>query len=70
MSPFYFSRQVKPATGKTFLEFVTAYRIQRAKQRLLSTELPISDIGRAVGYPDSARIFFILLLLVFSYFVP
>ncbi|MCX4370871.1 MAG: response regulator [Dysosmobacter sp.] len=53
MSPFYFSRQVKAATGKTFLEFVTAYRIQRAKQRLLSTELPISDIGRAVGYPDS-----------------
>lgn len=53
MSPFYFSRQVKAATGKTFLEFVTDYRIQRAKQRLLSTELPISDIGRAVGYPDS-----------------
>lgn len=53
MSPFYFSRQVKAATGKTFLEYVTAYRIQRAKQRLLSTELPISDVGRAVGYPDS-----------------
>ena len=53
MSPYYFSRQVKAATGKTFLEFVTDYRIQRAKQRLLSTELPISDIGRAVGYPDS-----------------
>lgn len=53
MSPFYFSRQVKAATGKTFLEFVTAYRIERARQRLLSTELTISEVGRAVGYPDS-----------------
>ncbi len=53
MSPFYFSRQVKAATGKTFLEFLTDYRIQRAKQRLESTELPISEVGRAVGYPDS-----------------
>lgn len=53
MSPFYFSRQVKTATGKTFLEFITAYRIERAKQRLASTELPVSEVGRSVGYPDS-----------------
>lgn len=53
MSPFYFSRQVKAATGKTFLEFFTEYRIEKAKKRLRSTELSISDIGRSVGYADS-----------------
>jgi len=53
MSPFYFSRQVKAVTGKTFLEFVTDHRIEKAKKRLRSTELSISDIGRSVGYPDS-----------------
>ncbi len=53
MSPFYFSRQVKAATGKTFLEYITTYRIERAKQRLASTELSVSEVGRAVGYPDS-----------------
>ena len=53
MSPFYFSRQVKAMTGKTFLEFFTAYRIEKAKSRLCSTEMSVSEIGRSVGYPDS-----------------
>lgn len=53
MSPFYFSRQVKAITGKTFLEFFTAYRIEKAKRRLHSTNLSVSEIGRSVGYPDS-----------------
>ncbi len=53
MSPFYFSRQVKTATGKTFLEYFTAYRIERAKKRLQSTEMTISEVGRSVGYSDS-----------------
>ena len=53
MSSFYFSRQVKTVTGKTFLEYITAYRIEKAKKRLKSTELSVSDIGRSVGYPDS-----------------
>ena len=53
MSPFYFSRQVKAATGKTFLDFLTTYRIEKAKERLLSTELSVSEVGRSVGYPDS-----------------
>ncbi len=53
MSPFYFSRQVKAATGKTFLEVCTSYRIEQAQKRLLSTEMPVSEVGRSVGYPDS-----------------
>lgn len=53
MSTFYFSRQVKAMMGKTFWEFLTSYRIEKAKKRLLSTKLSVSDIGRSVGYPDS-----------------
>lgn len=53
ISSYYFSRKVKTATGVTFLEYVTAYRIAQAKKRLLSTELSVAEIGRAVGYPDS-----------------
>lgn len=52
MSPFYFSRQVKAATGKTFLDYFTAYRIERAKKRLQSTEMTVSEVGRSVGYSD------------------
>lgn len=53
MSQFYFSRQVKAATGKTFLEFFTEYRIEKAKQCLQVTELSVGDVGRIVGYSDS-----------------
>ena len=53
MSPFYFSRQVKAATGQTFLELFTGYRIEKAKQLLLDTEMSVSEVGRSVGYPDS-----------------
>lgn len=52
MSPFYFSRQIKAITGKTFLEFFTGYRIEKAKKRLLSTTLSVSEVGRSVGYSD------------------
>lgn len=53
MSPFYFSRQVKAATGKTFLEFFNGYRMEKAKKRLLSTDMTVSEVGRSVGYPDA-----------------
>lgn len=53
MSPFYFSRQVKAVTGKTFLDYLTSYRIEKAKKRLTSTDLSVSDVGHSVGYADS-----------------
>jgi len=52
MSPFYFSRQVKVITGKNFSELFTNYRIDKAKQRLEATDIPVSEVGKAVGYPD------------------
>lgn len=53
MSSFYFSRQIKTATGRTFLDFLTDYRIEKAKHRLKYTEMSVNEVGRSVGYPDS-----------------
>lgn len=52
MSSFYFSRQVKVTTGHTFLEYFTAYRIDKAKGLLQSTDMSVSDIGHSVGYAE------------------
>ena len=52
MSSFYFSRQVKTTTGQTFLEYLTAYRIEKAKRRLENTELSINEVSHMVGYSD------------------
>lgn len=53
MSSFYFSRQIKATLGKTWIDYITEYRIKKAKKLLLVTELSISDVGKSVGYPDS-----------------
>lgn len=53
MSPFYFSRQIKAVTGSTFLDYLTDYRIEKAKRRLRHTDMTVSEVGRSVGYPDS-----------------
>ncbi len=53
MSTFYFSRQVKVLTGRTFLEYFTTYRIEKSKELLRSTDMSVSDIGHSVGYTES-----------------
>ena len=53
MSAAYFSRKIKAETGATFLEKLTELRVSNAKKRLLMTGLPVGEIGRSVGYPDS-----------------
>lgn len=53
MSSFYFSRQIKAVTGRTFLDYLTDYRIEKAKRRLRHTEMTVAEVGRSVGYSDS-----------------
>ncbi|WP_166244679.1 response regulator [Paenibacillus turpanensis] len=50
LNPSYFSALFKEQTGFTFSEYVTRSRLQRAKELLLQTRLPISDIAEQVGY--------------------
>jgi AraC-like DNA-binding protein len=53
-SPAHFARLFKQETGRTPLQYVTMCRIERAKQLLTETEMPIIDIGRQVGFTDQS----------------
>ncbi|MHB8919275.1 MAG: response regulator transcription factor [Desulfocucumaceae bacterium] len=52
-NPHYFSRIFKQETGRTFMEYLTAVRIERAKKLLLSSNLSISKVAKKVGYHDA-----------------
>jgi AraC family transcriptional regulator len=50
LSEFHFARLFKAATGDTPFQFVTRTRMERAKQLLRKTRLPIFEIAERVGY--------------------
>ena len=54
LSPPYLSRIFKEETGSTFQEYVSAVRIEKAKQLILRGDLRLSDIALMVGYEDQS----------------
>ncbi|MEK4027273.1 MULTISPECIES: AraC family transcriptional regulator [Bacillaceae] len=48
-----FSYLFEQLTGLTPIQYITEYRIRRAKELLRTSNLPIADIAEVVGYPDS-----------------
>jgi AraC-like DNA-binding protein/GGDEF domain-containing protein len=50
VSPFYISHLFHRELDTTFLRYLTAMRIARARQLLLDTNLQVSEIGALVGY--------------------
>jgi len=54
LSPTYLANLLKRETGQTFTELVTARRMARAKELLLTTALPIGDVATRCGYEDEA----------------
>lgn len=46
----YFSVLFKEQTGLTFSEYLTRRRVQRAKELLAGTSLPVAEIAEKVGY--------------------
>ncbi|WP_429313591.1 helix-turn-helix domain-containing protein [Paenibacillus mucilaginosus] len=52
----YFSVLFKEQMGMTFSEYVTRRRLQKAKEMLLQTRLPIAEIAERAGY-QSAKYF-------------
>jgi two-component system, response regulator YesN len=53
LNPSYFSVLFKEQVDLNFSEYVTRRRIQRAKELVVSTTLPISEIAEEVGYKTS-----------------
>ena len=48
----YFGRIFKETVGKSPQQFLLSYRMAKAAELLKLTDLSISDIGNAVGYPN------------------
>ncbi|OAT86677.1 response regulator [Desulfotomaculum copahuensis] len=52
LSPCYFSRLFKKAQGENFLDYLTRLRLKAARELLLTTGLPVTEIAARVGYRD------------------
>ena len=52
MSPSYFSSIFSKVMGKTFVEYLTEIRMDRAKELLMCSSMKTSEIGYEVGYKD------------------
>ncbi|WP_196777823.1 helix-turn-helix transcriptional regulator [Lentzea aerocolonigenes] len=53
ISPGHLTSTVRRRTGRTVQEWITERRMVQARRLLAVTELPVSDIGRQVGFPDA-----------------
>ena len=52
LSENHLSRLFTKETGESFISFLTRLRIQKAKELLRQTELPIGEISEAIGYAN------------------
>lgn len=62
MSPSYFSSIFSKEAGKTFVEYLTEVRIEKAKEFLMCSSMKTSEIGYEVGYKDPHYFSYILKL--------
>lgn len=53
LSPNHFSTIFSQETGKTFIEFLTCVRMEKAKELLRGTSMKTAEIAYAVGYKDA-----------------
>ncbi len=49
----YIWKVMKMEKGQSFSEFIEAYKLEEAKRKLLETDNSVSEIAKALGYPDS-----------------
>jgi two-component system response regulator YesN len=52
ISPYYFSKIFKEATGENFIEYLTNLRIEKAKELRDNTEMRMKEICLEVGYSN------------------
>ena len=53
LSEAHFCRFFKLATGKTPIEYINEYRIERAAVLLENTDIPLSELSESVGIDDA-----------------
>ena len=51
----YFTRFFKNYTGMTFKEYLTRYRLEKARELLIETSLTMTEIAMRCGFSDSRR---------------
>ena len=54
LSPTYLAHLLKKETGKTFTDWLTERRMNKARELLSHTPLKIADVAAAVGFDDEA----------------
>lgn len=54
LSPNYLAHLIKKESGRTFVEIVTERRMEKARELLANTDMRVSEIAQAVGFPDEA----------------
>ncbi len=56
LSPKYFSRSFKKATGTNLIEYLNAFRVLKAKELLKNQELTLNEIATMVGYKSNSAL--------------
>lgn len=55
MSPFYFCKVFKAATGLTFTDYVARARVEHTKQRLLNPQVRVSEAAYEAGFQSLSQ---------------
>jgi AraC family transcriptional regulator len=55
MSTFHFAREFKRATGATPHQYLIKFRIERAKELLSRSEMPLVDVGFQAGFSHQSH---------------
>jgi AraC-like DNA-binding protein len=55
MSPFYFCKVFKAATGLTFTDYVARARVEHTKQRLLNPQVRVSEAAFEAGFQSLSQ---------------
>ena len=56
ISPLYLARAFKAAIGQSPHQYVLARRIERAKELLRNTEMPVIDVALSVGFSSQSHL--------------
>ncbi|HOJ09306.1 MAG TPA: AraC family transcriptional regulator [Clostridiales bacterium] len=52
LSSYYFCRMFKMVTGKTMIEYINSFRINKADYLLKSTDMNVTEVAMATGFND------------------